>query len=224
MLSVVYSDADLAVVVKPAGVLSEEHETKPNMPQLLREALGLSPDAYVGTVHRLDRQVGGLMVYALKREITGELSAALAEREAGKEYIACLTNPPEGESATLCDLLYYDRGKNKSYVVKRQRNGVKRAELSYTVLGTNEEGTWVRIRLFTGRTHQIRVQFASRGCSLVGDARYGGGKGDPLLYAFRLTFRHPHTKKTVSFFSLPEWAREWEEALSKVPHCQEDNL
>jgi 23S rRNA pseudouridine1911/1915/1917 synthase len=105
---------------------------------------------------------------------------------------------------TLTDLLFHDRQKNKTYVVKRKRNGVKEASLSYRVVKTEGERTLVAVKLHTGRTHQIRVQFSSRGLPLVGDSRYGGGKGDPALFAYRLTFRHPVTGKIMTFHQMPE--------------------
>ncbi|MBQ4065309.1 MAG: RluA family pseudouridine synthase [Clostridia bacterium] len=202
-LTVLYQDKSLAVAVKPVGALSEDHEKEPCMPALLRETLG-DPDAYVGTVHRLDKNVGGLMVYALTPDMTGKLSNALAAEGAGKEYLAVLRGKPDEASGTLTDLLFHDRQKNKTYVVNRKRNGVKEASLSYRVVKTEEETTLVAVKLHTGRTHQIRVQFSSRGLPLVGDSRYGGGKGDPALFAYRLTFRHPVTGKTVTFCQMPE--------------------
>ena len=205
-LSVLYCDRDLAVIVKPVGVLSEDHPTEPCVPAMLRDVIGDS-QAYVGTVHRLDKQVGGLMVYALTPSMTGKLSASFAENSAGKEYLAVLAGIPEKARDTLTDLLFHDRQKNKTYVVKRKRGGVKEASLSYLVLARREDKTLVRVQLHTGRTHQIRVQFASRGLSLEGDRRYGGGEGDPALFAYRLTFRHPQTGETMCFSQLPEGNR-----------------
>lgn len=202
-LSVLYRDRDMAVIVKPVGVLSEDHPTEPCVPTMLRDAIG-NPQAYVGTVHRLDKQVGGLMVYALTPTMTGRLSNALSEEGAGKEYLAVLQVLLPDEEGTLCDLLYHDKQKNKTYVVKRKRGGVKEASLSYRVLKRQEGKTLVRVQLHTGRTHQIRVQFASRRSPLVGDGRYGGGGGIPALFAFRLSFRHPRTGEMVCYVRLPE--------------------
>lgn len=201
-LNVLYQDRYLLVAVKPVGVLSEEHETELCMPTLIRETMG-KQDAYVGTVHRLDKHVGGLIVYALTSDMTGKLSHALSAEEAEKEYLAVLHGRPDEESGTLFDLLFHDRQKNKTYVVKRKRNGVKEAVLSYRVLKTEGDKTLVAVKLHTGRTHQIRVQFASRGLPLVGDGRYGGGSGDPALFSYRLTFRHPKTGKMLAFERLP---------------------
>ncbi len=204
-LTILYQDAFLLIAVKPIGVLSEEHPAEPCMPALIREAIG-SPDAYVGTVHRLDKNVGGLMVYALAPDMTGKLSNALAAKDAGKEYLAILYGIPAEESATLTDLLFHDHQRNKTYVVKRKRNGVKEASLSYRILKTEGDKALVAVKLHTGRTHQIRVQFSSRGLPLVGDGRYGGGNGDPSLFAYRLTFCHPLTQKILTFQQLPDWA------------------
>lgn len=202
-LSVLYQDDSLMVAVKPVGVLSEEHISEPCMPTLIREAIG-SPDAYIGTVHRLDKNVGGLMVYALTSDMTSKLSSALAAEDAGKEYLAILRGIPTEESGTLTDLLFHDRQKNKTYVVKRKRNGVKEASLSFRVRNTIGDKAIVAVKLHTGRTHQIRVQFSSRGLPLVGDGRYGGGSGAPALFAYRLTFRHPISGKTLCFEQYPE--------------------
>ncbi|MBQ7778923.1 MAG: RluA family pseudouridine synthase [Clostridia bacterium] len=202
MIEILYSDDTLAVVVKPIGYISEDGER--SVPSLIREALG-KPDTYVGTVHRLDKNVGGLMVYSLRRDMTGKLTEALASPDAGKEYLALLSGVPSESEDTLTDLLYYDRGKNKTYVVKRKRAGVKEAKLSYKTVRTEDGRALVSVKLYTGRTHQIRAQFASRSLPLVGDSRYGGGKGDPMLYSYRLTFTHPKNGKKMEFERNPEW-------------------
>lgn len=202
MIEVLYSDDCLAVVIKPIGYVSEDGEK--SVPALIREALG-KPDAYVGTVHRLDKNVGGLMVYSLRRETTGKLTEALSSPDAGKEYLALLSGIPEKDEDILTDLLYHDRGKNKTYVVKRKRAGVKEAKLSYKVVKTEEGKALVSVKLYTGRTHQIRAQFASRALPLVGDSRYGGGKGEPMLYSYRLTFTHPKNGKKMEFERNPKW-------------------
>lgn len=202
MIEILYSDDCLAVVIKPIGYISEDGER--SVPSLIREALG-KPDAYVGTVHRLDKNVGGLMVYSLRHDMTGKLTEALASPDSGKEYLAFLLGIPEKDEDILTDLLYHDRSKNKTYVVKRKRAGVKEAKLSYRIVKTEEGKALVSVKLYTGRTHQIRAQFASRSLPLVGDSRYGGGKGDPMLYSYRLTFRHPKNGKKMKFESYPEW-------------------
>lgn len=199
MIEVVYSDKYLVVVIKPVGYISEDGDG--SVPSLIREYLG-DENAYVGVVHRLDKGVGGLMVYSLRPDVTPKLINEISSDGAGKEYVALLSGTPEKSEDTLTDLLYHDRAKNKTYAVKRKRNGVKEARLSYRVESIDETGrATVSVRLYTGRTHQIRAQFASRGLSLVGDARYGGGKGEISLYSRRLTFVHPITKKALTFES-----------------------
>ena len=204
MIEILYSDDCLAVVIKPIGYISEDGDR--SVPHLIREALG-DPDAYVGTVHRLDKNVGGLMVYSLRHDMTGKLTEALSRPDAGKEYLALLLGTPEKDEDILTDLLYHDRGKNKTYVVQRKRAGVKEAKLSYKTLNVENGKALVSVKLYTGRTHQIRAQFASRSLSLVGDSRYGGGKGDPMLYSYRLTFTHPKNGKKMEFEKLPEWGK-----------------
>ena len=198
MIKVVYSDKYRAVVIKPSGMISEDGEN--SVPSLIREALG-KLNSYVGIVHRLDKGVGGIMVYSLDPAVTGKLTEAINAENAGKEYLALLCGIPKEKEDTLTDLLYHDRMKNKTYVVKRKRNGVKEAKLSYRVLSEKDGKALISVRLFTGRTHQIRAQFSSRGLSLLGDARYGGGKGEICLYSYKLSFVHPITKKEMTFES-----------------------
>lgn len=190
--TILFEDAAVVVCVKPRGVLSAADASGScAMAELL------SPRT-VYPIHRLDRETTGLMVFAKTREAAAALSAALADGFC-KEYLAlCETTPmpPQGE---MHDLLYHDRRKNKTYVVKRKRNGVRSASLRYRVLGDG----FVLVRLCTGRTHQIRVQFASRGCPLRGDRRYGAKTDGELgLWAYRLTFRHPDGREMT--FTLPE--------------------
>lgn len=179
---VIFEDDELLVCVKPRGVLAcADASGKESMNDLLAPRK-------VYPVHRLDREVNGLMVFAKNAKAAAFLSNA---DSLVKEYIAQCegTLPDEGEMA---DLLYHDRIKNKTYVVKRKRNGVKEAKLSYRVLAREEDRTLVSVRLFTGRTHQIRVQFACRGCPLCGDKKYGAKSGGEIgLTAFRLTVKHP---------------------------------
>ena len=153
-------------------------------------------------IHRLDRQVGGVMVYAKTQKAAAELSRAIQQGTMKKEYLAVVHGCPEADAGEMQDLLLHDARKNKSYVVSRMRAGVKKARLSYRVLTREEERTLVQVRLFTGRTHQIRVQFASRQLPLMGDGRYGGGSGEIALWSVRLTF--PYGGKTMCFGALPD--------------------
>ena len=190
-----HSDRDLAVIVKPVGLDSEG-----DVPAAIREQLG----GDVFTVHRLDKNVGGVMVYARTKGAAAALSRAIQEGTMVKEYVALVHGQPP-ESGDWEDLLFKDSSKNKVFVVKRQRAGVKKARLEFTRL-MEGESSLVRIRLHTGRSHQIRVQFASRKFPLVGDHKYGS-KDDayaPMLFSCCITF--PWKGKTMRFEKLPEWA------------------
>lgn len=201
MTNIVYFDKDICVCVKPRGVLSEG-EGQRCLPLLLREALAAKGvGATVYPVHRLDKDTEGFMVFALNSDAAAELSRQIREGELQKEYIAELCGIPEKETDELCDLLFFDRKRGRSYVVDRERKGVRSARLGYTLLSSDEKYSTVRVKLYTGRTHQIRVQFASRGMPLRGDRRYGApaDSGDFSLRACYLSFLHPTTKKAMTF-------------------------
>lgn len=205
-LTVLYEDRYLVAAVKPVGVLSEDSDAGTAMPALLRQRYrDLGRDDYIATVHRLDKVVGGVMLFSRRREITGRLTAAIRDHQVTKEYLAVLRGHPAEPEATLTDLLFRDAGRNKSYVVKRMRKGVREASLDYRELGRTEDLTLVRVRLHTGRTHQIRVQFSSRQLPLLGDVRYGSN--DPrcttALWSWHMAFTHPVTGQTVDLVCPP---------------------
>ena len=192
-IPILYEDDALLICVKPRGLLSAKDASgKPAVTDGLPD--GLFP------IHRLDREATGLMVFAKTAASAAFLSDAMGKTVV-KEYLALCEGQP-APSGELTDLLYHDRVKNKTYVVQRKRNGVREARLSYEVLRGGETSL-LRVRLHTGRTHQIRVQFASRGYPLCGDRKYGAKTGSDLqLYAWKLTFPHPGGG-TLSF-TLPE--------------------
>ena len=195
-MEILFSDRDIVLCVKPVGLDSEIQ-----MPAALKETLG----GEIYPVHRLDKNVGGVMVFARTQTAAASLSKAIQEGKLIKEYVALVHgNPPE--SGDWEDLLWKDSRKNKVFVVKRMRGGVKKARLEFTRLASGEESL-VRVRLHTGRSHQIRVQFASRGYPLVGDHKYGARDNvpAPMLYSCKLTF--PHKGKLLEFEKLPDWAR-----------------
>ena len=206
MPRILYKDDHLIVIEKPSGVLSQvDTNGGDSIPKRL-EAQGFT----VKPVHRLDRATGGVMVYALTDKSATTLSALVKDHaQFVKEYLAVVSGCPSEPSGEMQDLLYHDIRKNKSYVVGRKRGGVKHAKLSYEVLDTvtHDGGAYslVRVRLHTGRTHQIRVQFASRRLPLAGDSRYGGLRTCPLaLWSCRLTFPHPLSGEVIENCSLPD--------------------
>lgn len=194
-MEILYSDKNIAVCVKPVGLDSEQE-----VPQALRDTLG----GDVFPLHRLDKNVGGVMVYARTKAAAAQFSQMIQEGKLVKEYVAMVHGTPP-EAGDWQDLLWKDSQKNKVFVVKRERKGVKSARLEYTRL-TDTDPALVRIRLHTGRSHQIRVQFASRGFPLVGDHKYGSRDEAtaPMLFSCRITF--PYQGKELSFEQLPPWA------------------
>ena len=195
-MEILYSDHKIVVCVKPVG-LDSEHE----VPAALTEVV----DGELFPIHRLDKNVGGVMVYARTKQAAAALSKAVQEGVMVKEYVAMVHGtPPESDDWT--DLLWKDSAKNKVFVVKRERKGVKKARLEFKRL-TEGETALVRVRLHTGRSHQIRVQFASRGYPLVGDHKYGAkdNASAPMLFSCCLTF--PHDGQIRQFEKLPDWAK-----------------
>ena len=202
-IAILYEDTAILLCVKPAGVVSEEG----GMPDLLRSETR-ARDIYC--VHRLDKAAAGLMVYAKTRASAAALSSMIAAGGLEKEYMAVVQGAAEAEGS-MRDLLYHDAAKNKTYVVKSLRRGVREAELSYQKLAQTEALSLVRIRLLTGRSHQIRIQFASRKLPLVGDRKYGSRYRDcPLaLWSERLSFRHPVTGEILDYHISPPDAWPW---------------
>lgn len=205
-ISVLYEDAHIIVVEKPTALVCESTAKGDGLADILAEKTG----GYIGTVHRLDRGVGGVMVYAKTPASAAKLSAAVQARELKKEYLAVVQGSLEPDEGEMRDLLFHDRRQNKTFVVERQRAGVKEALLEYDTVerlttARGEECSLVHVLLHTGRTHQIRVQFASRGHTLLGDGKYGArGDNRPIaLFAKRLAFLHPITRKPMEFEA--EW-------------------
>ena len=206
MPTILYEDTHLLLIEKPMGVPSQETEGD-CVPRRLADR-GYA----VKVVHRLDKPTGGVMVYARTDKAAAKLSALVGQHDRfQKEYLAVVQGCPDEAQGTYTDLLYHDVRRNKSYVVDRPRKGVREAKLDFVVLETvtTDEGTFslLRVRLHTGRTHQIRVQFASRKMPLYGDSRYGGVKGAYLgLWSHRLTLPHPITGESLTAVSDPDWS------------------
>ncbi len=196
-MEILFKNRDFVACVKPVGLDSESQ-----VPGALREQLG----GEIFPLHRLDKNVGGVMVFARNKKAAAQLSATIAKGEMVKEYVALVhgTPPAEGDWE---DLLFKDSRKNKVFVVKRQRAGVKAARLTYQLIKAGERSL-VHIRLYTGRSHQIRVQFSSRGFPLVGDHKYGSRdeRKEPMLFSRRISF--PYKGQAYVFQKETEWSVE----------------
>lgn len=209
-MELVYVDNDILVCMKPARVLSTDEPG--GVPDLAREALG-DPTADVRTVHRLDRVVSGLMVLARNAKAASELSRQIRDNEFEKQYLAVVHGCPGEDAGTLRDLLGRDKARKMTFVAAEPAKGVQEAVLDYSVLARAENMTRVKIRLHTGRTHQIRVQFASRGMALVGERKYSerNDSSEIALWSYRLAFYHPKTGERVEFIQEPPEVYPWTE-------------
>ena len=211
-MDILFADNRILVCVKPAGVVSAGDEAG-SMVDLLRKALG-SETACVRSVHRLDAQVSGLMVFARSQAAASILSEEIREKEFKKEYLAVVRGAFEAPEGQMEDLLWYNRSLRKARVMEGPGRDVKRALLSYEALGYSEaeNASLVKIRLHTGRTHQIRVQFSARDHALLGDRKYGAGEFDRCniaLWSWRLSFLHPQSMERVTFCQTPPAVFPW---------------
>lgn len=202
MIEILFENGDLAVCVKPVGVPSQCDGAE-DMPKLLKEQLGSD----VFPVHRLDTAVGGVMVFAKNRGAAAKLSKEIAQNCFEKSYLAVVEGVPEPKSGTMKDLLFKDSRKNKSFVVKRERKGVKKASLDYETVAQCSKKSLVAVKLNTGRSHQIRVQFSSRGLPLCGDGKYGShDNGCTIaLWSNKLSFKMGG--KSFSFCKNPDFSQ-----------------
>ena len=196
-----YEDNEIIVIEKPYGVSSQESSGESVISLLKKEGKDVFP------VNRLDTQTTGVMVYAKSSESASRLSAEITNGGFYKEYL-CICHGKMAESGEMTDLLYHDRLKNKSFVTDKKRAGVKEAKLEFWTQGgaifKEKELSLLKIRLLTGRTHQIRVQLSSRGNPLYGDGKYGAKDNDKIaLHSNKIRFTHPKTKEKMEFESLP---------------------
>ena len=213
MIDIRYLDERIIVCIKPSGVLSTDEEG--GLPQLLQEQLGL--EHRPRTVHRLDRVVSGLMVLARGAKSASILSEQVMGHSFGKEYLAVIHGCPAEKSGTLTDLLGRDKARKMTYVAQAPGKGIQEAVLDYEVLGQSGGMSLVRITLRTGRTHQIRAQFSSRGMPLVGERKYSTLEDGCAiaLWSHRLQFIHPFTKDSMEFQAKPPAQWPW----SLFPNC-----
>ena len=207
-MEVLYLDEDILVCIKPPRVLSTDEPG--GVPELARQELG-QPQADVRTVHRLDRVVSGVMVLARSAQAASELSRQIREGSFQKEYLAVIHGSPAQDQGQLRDLLYRDKARRMTMVAQEPGKGIQEALLDYQVLGRREGLSLVKIRLHTGRTHQIRVQFASRGMPLVGERKYSTLEDDCqiALWSHALGFAHPTTGDPMSIQKQPPREYPW---------------
>lgn len=215
---IIYEDNHLLVVEKPVNMLSQADDSRdPDLLSVLKEDIkrryGKPGNVYLGLVHRLDRPVGGVMVFAKTSKAASRLSDAIRTRNFDKTYVAVVHNKPKDKQATLKHHLLKDTKTNMVSVVSPKVNGAKEAILDYQTIASNEGLSMVKVKLHTGRPHQIRVQFAAIGCPLFGDQRYGANVNKPgeqlALWSNKLSFEHPTTKEMLHFTSLPPERHPW---------------
>ena len=209
-LNVIYEDNHIIIVEKPAGIptqadSSSEIDMQNIIKEYLKDKYNKPGNVFVGIVHRLDRNVGGIMVFAKTSKGASRLSEEIRERRFHKRYIAILDGVLERQEDILEDYLLKDEKTNKVSVVDKDTKGAKYAKLDYKVIEQSKTRTKVAINLHTGRAHQIRVQFASRGHSLIGDVKYGRIKADAiLLWAYEIEFKHPVKDEIIKFTLMPD--------------------
>lgn len=201
MICVLYEDQDIIICEKKPGMLSEESDAKESLPRLLKKEKG--GEFY--TLHRLDKPVGGAIVYAKNKKAAAAFSRLIAGNGMTKEYCAVIDGVPDEEAGEWRDLLFKDSRRNKTYVVNRMRKGVREAILQYRVLRQYENRSLVAVKLITGRSHQIRAQFASRKMPLTGDGKYGSRDNNcsVALWSHELSFTHPLTGDEIRVVSEP---------------------
>ena len=208
-MDIIYYDDNIIVAIKPAGVISTDEPG--GMPSLLRQALG-NENADIRTVHRLDQVVSGLMVFAQNPETASELSRQIRAGEFKKTYLAVVRGVPQERKGRMEDILLRSKEQRKTFVVNKPCRGSQEAVLDYDVLGTRTELSLVRIYLQTGRTHQIRCQFSSRGLPLWGDRKYSTlpDDGPIALWSHCLHFAHPETGEVLYFEQQPPDCYPWD--------------
>ena len=216
MLNVIYEDNHIIVVEKPCNIPSQADKTGDEdmltlIKSYIKEKYNKPGEVFLGLVHRLDRPVGGIMVFARTSKAASRLSESIRVKDFSKKYLAVVEGKFENKAGTLEDYLFKDETLNKSRVVSKDKKGAKLARLTYEVIEEHEDVSLVKINLETGRHHQIRVQFANSGHPLVGDQKYG--KSNPgvqiALWAYELEFKHPTKDEIMKFNVYPRKVGPW---------------
>lgn len=217
-LEVIYEDNHIIVVKKQPNIPSQADKTEDVdmltlIKDYIKEKYNKPGNVYLGLVHRLDRPVGGVMVFAKTSKAASRLSEQVRVKSFKKKYLAVVDGKFEKTKGVLEDYLYKDERKNMSFVVKKDKKGAKLAKLDYELLAYNEvkKLSLLKVNLHTGRHHQIRVQLAHSEHSIFGDQKYGSrGKGKQIaLWAYKLTIHHPITNEEMTFKCLPEPVGTW---------------
>lgn len=226
MINVLYEDNHILCVEKPVNIPVQQDNSKDDdflsMCKLyIKNKYNKPGNVYLGLVHRLDRPVGGVMLFAKTSKAASRLSEAVRTHQLKKEYIAILDGVPSKQSDTLVDYLEKDHKSNRVHVTDEKHG--KKSLLDYEVLDIKDKKTLVHIHLHTGRSHQIRVQFSSRNLPLLYDQRYHPNptKGQIALYAYKLTFLHPTKKEEITITCLPKNKDPWN--LFEVKKCLKEN-
>ena len=208
MVKVIYEDNHLLIVEKPINILSQADNTNDIdmvsiLKKYLKEKYNKPGNVFIGLIHRLDRPVGGVMVFAKTSKCASRLSEQVRNKTMKKTYKAVIHKVMDKKEDTLKDYLYKDKKTNTVSVVSKNHKEAKEAILSYKTINKNKEFSLVEIDLKTGRPHQIRVQFSSRNHPLYGDQRYGKSKvGEQIaLWSSKLEIIHPTTKEKLVFIS-----------------------
>lgn len=218
MLNVIYEDNHIIVVEKPCNIPSQADKTGDSdmltsVKEYIKEKYNKPGEVFLGLVHRLDRPVGGVMVFARTSKAASRLSEAIRAKDFSKKYLAVVEGCFEEKTGTLEDYLFKDEALNKSRVVSKDKKGAKLARLHYEVIEEVNGKSLIRINLETGRHHQIRVQFSNAGHPLVGDQKYG--KSNPgvqiALWAYELEFKHPTKDEVLKFNAFPKKIGPWKD-------------
>ncbi len=210
-INVLYEDNHIIVVEKKPNILSQSDITKDidllsMVKEYIKEKYNKPGNVYIGLVHRLDRPVGGVMVFARTSKAAKRLNDGIKNHEFNKTYVAVLDGVLKKEKGELINYLYKDEKTGKSKIVNKSYPGAKLSKLNYEVIEYVGNKTIVKINLITGRHHQIRLQFKNLGYPLFGDQLYGKQNKEQIrLYAYKLSFNHPTTKEKLEFKLLPKW-------------------